>query len=382
LNARPHEITLLKIKNLIRRKIWRGRNPHDAMTGTGPILSTTSFPYVCDWLNKHPFRNKRDARLICNVINRSSIGVDAIDKVMKQLTLWITIITLSIAVGSSFISIKIVLDFLPPLFAFSFRFIISGAILILVSYIFDRKNEEIRKIKLWTNSLFIGIFMIYAGHGLIAWGAQFLTAGTASLLNSTIPLWVALLMFLLFHYRIINLTKIGLLLGFGGMIILVGPSIGGNGSDLVGIASLLLSSLSMAIASVYYSRVSLPQSVLLSAGMLMLIGGALQLISSAILGELNLLPSYSDITLSFLLSYLLLIFVGTVIPLAELFWLLKVSSPSIATTFAYVAPIVAVLLGWVILGESVTYLTVLATIVILIGVALIVRTSEKKQVLS
>src|SRR4030095_7999366 len=106
----------------------------------------------------------------------------------------------------------------------------------------------------------------------------------------------------------------------------------------------------MSIASVYYSRVSLPQSVLLSAGMLMLIGGALQSISSAILGELNLLPSYSDITLNFLLSYLFLIFIGTVIPMAELFWLLKVSTPSIATTFAYIAPIVAVLLGWALLG--------------------------------
>jgi len=374
---------LLKIKHIrLKEKYGEGEIPHEAKTGTGPLLLTISFPYVRDWLNEHPFRNEPDARLICNLINGSPIGPDAIDKVMKQLTLWITIITLSIAVGSSFISIKIVLDFLPPLFAFSIRFIISGAVLILVSYIFDRKNQEIKKIKLWTNSLFIGIFMIYGGHGLIAWGAQFLTAGTASLLNSTIPLWVALLMFLLFHYKIINLTKIGLLLGFGGMLILVGPSIGGNGSDLVGIASLLLSSLSMAIASVYYSRVSLPQSVLLSAGMLMLIGGALQLISSAILGELNLLPSYSDITLNFLLSYLFLIFIGTVIPMVELFWLLKVSTASIATTFAFIAPIVAVLLGWAILGEPVTYLTVLATIVILMGVALIVRTSEKKQLLS
>jgi len=310
------------------------------------------------------------------------IGLGVIDKLMKQSTLWATIITLSIAVGSSFISIKIVLDFLPPLFAFSIRFIISGAVLILVSSILDRKNQEIKNIKLWTNSLFIGIFMIYAGHGLIAWGAQFLTAGTASLLNSTIPLWVALLMFLLFRYQIINLTKIGLLLGFGGMIILVGPSIGGKESDLVGIAALLLSSLSMAIASVYYNRVSLPQSVLLSAGMLMIIGGALQLITSAVLGELNLLPSYSNITVNFLLSYLFLIFIGTIIPLVELFWLLKVSTPSIATTFAYLAPIVAVFLGWAVLGETLTYLTILATVVILIGVALIVRTSYKKQLLS
>jgi len=310
------------------------------------------------------------------------IGLGVIDKLMKQSTLWATIITLSIAVGSSFISIKIVLDFLPPLFAFSIRFIISGAVLILVSSILDRKNQEIKNIKLWTNSLFIGIFMIYAGHGLIAWGAQFLTAGTASLLNSTIPLWVALLMFLLFRYQIINLTKIGLLLGFGGMIILVGLSIGGKESDLVGVAALLLSSLSMAIASVYYNRVSLPQSVLLSAGMLMIIGGALQLITSAVLGELNLLPSYSNITVNFLLSYLFLIFIGTIIPLVELFWLLKVSTPSIATTFAYLAPIVAVFLGWAVLGETVTYLTILATVVILIGVALIVRTSYKKQLLS
>ena len=302
---------------------------------------------------------------------------------MNQLTLWITIITLSLAVGSSYISIKIVLDFMPPLFAFSIRFMISGGTLILVSYIFNKKNQEIKKIKLWTNSLIIAIFMIFAGHGLLAWGAQFLTAGTASLLNSTIPLWVALLLFLLFHYKITSLTKLGLFLGFGGMIILVGPSIGGGkGLDLIGIASLLLSSLSMAIASVYYAKVSMPQSVLLSAGMLMLIGGALQGVSSVLLGELTLLPSYSDITLNFLISYLFLIFICTVIPIAELFWLLKVSTPSIATTFAYIAPIVAVFFGWAILGESVTYLTIIATIVILIGVALIVRTSGKKELLS
>jgi drug/metabolite transporter (DMT)-like permease len=126
----------------------------------------------------------------------------------------------------------------------------------------------------------------------------------------------------------------------------------------------------------------LPQSVLLSAGMLMLIGGAFQGVSSILLGELTLLPSYSDITLNLLISYLFLIFIGTVIPIAELFWLLKVSTPSIATAFAYIAPIVAVFFGWAILGESVTYLTILATIVILIGVALIVRTSGKKEHLS
>ena len=92
---------------------------------------------------------------------------------MNQLKLWIVIITLSLTVGSSFIAIKIVLDSIPPLFAFSIRFMITGGVLILVSYIFDRKSQEIKKIKLWRNALFIGAFLILGGHGLIAYGAQY-----------------------------------------------------------------------------------------------------------------------------------------------------------------------------------------------------------------
>ena len=299
----------------------------------------------------------------------------------QQLKLWLVIITLSLTVGSSFIAIKIVLDSIPPLFAFSIRFMITGGVLILVSYIFDRKSQEIKKIKLWRNALIIGAFLILGGHGLIAYGAQYLSAGIASLLNSTIPLWVVLFMFLIYRNKITNLTKIGLTLGFSGMIILVGPSIGGDqGLSLVGIASLLISSLLWALGSIFSSKVSLPQNFLLSAGMITLIGGLLLIIPSILTGELNLLPfSYSDINFNLLISYLFLIFIGTVIPLAEFYWLLKVSTAPIANTFAYMAPIVAVFLGWAILSESVTYLTLIATIVILIGVALIVRTSENSN---
>ncbi|HYZ95246.1 MAG TPA: EamA family transporter [Nitrososphaeraceae archaeon] len=298
----------------------------------------------------------------------------------QQLKLWLVIITLSLTVGSSFIAIKIVLDSIPPLFAFSIRFIITGGVLILVSYIFDRKIQEIKNIKLWRNALIIGVFLILGGHGLIAYGAQYLSAGIASLLNSTIPLWVVLFMFLIYRNKITNLTKIGLTLGFSGMVILVGPSIGGDqGLSLVGIASLLISSLLWALGSIFSSKVSLPQNFLLSAGMITLIGGLLLIIPSFLTGELNLLPSYSDIDFNLMISYLFLIFIGTVIPLAEFYWLLKVSTVAIANTFAYMAPIVAVFLGWAILSESITYLTIIATIVILIGVALIVRTSENSN---
>jgi drug/metabolite transporter (DMT)-like permease len=293
---------------------------------------------------------------------------------MNQLKLWVVIITLSLSVGSSFIAIKIVLDSISPLFAFSFRFMITGGVLILVSYVFDRKNREIKEIKLWRNALVVGAILILGGHGLIAWGTQYLSAGIASLLNSTIPLWVVLFMFMMFHSKITNSARIGLALGFGGMIILVGPSIGGQGLSLIGVTSLLMSSILWALGSIYSGKSFLPQNFLLSAGMVTLVGGSLLLIPSFLIGEFNLIPSYSDIDLNLLISYLFLIFIGTIIPFAEFYWLLKVSTPPIANTFAYIAPIVAVFLGWAILDESVTYITIIATVVILLGVALIVRT--------
>jgi hypothetical protein len=86
LNARPHELTLLKIKHIrLKDKYGEGEIPHEAKTGTGPILLTCSFPYVRDWLNEHPFRNEPNSRLICNLINGAPITADNIDKVMKQL---------------------------------------------------------------------------------------------------------------------------------------------------------------------------------------------------------------------------------------------------------------------------------------------------------
>jgi drug/metabolite transporter (DMT)-like permease len=297
---------------------------------------------------------------------------------MNQVKLWVVIITLSLTVGSSFIAIKIVLDSISPLFAFSIRFMITGGILILVSFIFDRKNREIKEIKLWRNALVVGAILIVGGHGLIAWGTQYLSAGIAALLNSTIPLWVVLFMFLMFHSKITNSARIGLALGFGGMIILVGPSIGSQGFSLIGITSLLISSMLWALGSIYSGKSFLPQNFSLSAGMVTLVGGSLLLIPSFLIGEFNLILSYSNIDLDLLISYLFLIFIGTIIPFAEFYWLLKVSTPPIANTFAYIAPIVAVFLGWAILDESVTYLTIIATVVILLGVTLIVRTLDNK----
>ena len=85
LDARNHEVTLLKIKNIrLREKYGEGEVPHEAKTGSGPILLTLSFPYVRDWLNEHPFKNEPEARLICNLITGAPINSDAMWTMMKQ----------------------------------------------------------------------------------------------------------------------------------------------------------------------------------------------------------------------------------------------------------------------------------------------------------
>jgi hypothetical protein len=86
LDARNHEITLLKIKHIrLKDKYGEGEIPHETKTGTGPILLTCSFPYVREWLNEHPFKNEPNARLICNLYNGSPITADSLWTVMKQL---------------------------------------------------------------------------------------------------------------------------------------------------------------------------------------------------------------------------------------------------------------------------------------------------------
>src|SRR5919202_3722282 len=86
LDARNHEVTMLKIKHIrLKEKYGEGEIPHEAKTGTGPILLTCSFPYVRDWLNEHPFRNEPNARLICNLQTGSPVTPDALWKIMKQL---------------------------------------------------------------------------------------------------------------------------------------------------------------------------------------------------------------------------------------------------------------------------------------------------------
>jgi len=294
------------------------------------------------------------------------------------------LITLSILWGSSFLAIKEVIISMPPLFAFGIRFAVSGAALLIVFYFHEPKRTRRESIdrRHWMDGTIAAIFIILGGQGLLVWGAQYLSSGMTALLNSTIPLWIALLGALVLKQKLTRNTILGLVAGFAGLIILVNPFSTNSALNPLGVISLTLSSIFWAIGSMYASKSSsnLHMSILASAGILMLVGGILLLGTSFIINEFKTKQFTISNLPSTIIAFSYLIFLCTVVGYAEFFWLLKVESPAVANSFAYIVPIVAVILGWLIFKERITIQTIVASCIIIAGVAMMVRNKGTKPI--
>ncbi len=168
----------------------------------------------------------------------------------------------------------------------------------------------------------------------------------------------------------------GLLLGFAGVALLIGPSALGQHFDLLATGAVLSSALLWAVGTSYTRAVRLPASTVLSAAMQMLSGGVMLLIMGLLAGE-SAKIHIASITARSALSLAYLIVFGSIIAFTVYIWLLTVSSPSRTSTYAYVNPVVAVLLGWAVAGEALGVRTLVATAVILGGVALV--STRRKQ---
>jgi len=304
-----------------------------------------------------------------------------------QSRIWIILVTLWLINGSSFLAIKVSIDTIPPLLSAGIRFIIAGSVLYTIylvkSFLNTHKatkqemHEHIGK-RQWRDAIILGALLMVGGQGILTWGAQYLPSGITGLLNSTVPLWVAILALVIFKRHLSKLTILGLCAGFGGLMLLVGPSLGTGELSPVGTTALILSSILWALGSLYSTKSKLPVSILASSGMIMITGGLMLTAISLSLGEYRGLE-LSDISWQSLIALIYLIIIVTVIGFTDFYWLLRVTTPSLANTFAYVSPVIAVILGWALLHESITGTTIVAMIIILMGVALMVTKPHKRK---
>ena len=277
--------------------------------------------------------------------------------------------------GSTYLAISFAVKTLPPFLFAAVRFLAAGVIL----YVFARLRGAARPTRIhWRSALIIGGLLLLGGNGLLVFAERTVPSGIAALIVSMAPIWMALLDWLRPGGVRPRLPVIGgLALGFVGVALLIGPNALQGHLPLVGALIVVVGSLSWAAGSVYSRYAPFPKEPLLGSGIEMLGGGALLLILSLATGEAGKVHLSAVSTRSALALVYLIIF-GSIVAFSAYTWLLRVSTTTRVSTYAYVNPVVAVLLGWAFNGESVGGQTLLAAAVIVASVV-IITTFHRQQ---
>lgn len=280
--------------------------------------------------------------------------------------------------GSTYLGIRYAVETIPPLFMMGVRHLLAGT---LVYGWVRRRGTPAPTAKQWGCALVAGALLFVGGHGILAWAEQKIPSGLAALLCATLPLWTVLVARIDGSERKLEAKAwAGLLVGFGGVALLIGPDFLGRRLDLPAAGAAMASALLWTVGTSYARKSSLPTSAALSAAMQMMSGGAMLLLSGVVTGEGAHLD-VAAITLRSALALAYLTVFGSIVAFTVYVWLLTVSSPSRVSTFAYVNPVVAVFLGWMLAGEAMGVRIVAATAVILMAVGL-VNTSRKREAAS
>jgi drug/metabolite transporter (DMT)-like permease len=269
--------------------------------------------------------------------------------------------------GSTYLAIRIGVREVPPLLLAAMRFLVAG----LVLYGWARaKGAPAPTPREWVVASGMGAMVFLFDYGLLFWAEQRVPSGIAAVVLATIPVFITLLeIAILRTQRLTARLALALLVGIAGVIVLVNPSasFGEAPIDRAGAAALLVSALSWSLATVMTRKVKLPQSKSMSSAAQMTSGGVQLLLAAAIAGEFSRFHPGS-VSWNAWLALLYLIVAGSVIAYTAYIWLLHYESPTKVGTYAYVNPVVAVLLGYFAGGEAIGSRTLLGTALVLASV--------------
>lgn len=268
--------------------------------------------------------------------------------------------------GSTYLSNRIALESMPPFLISGTRFLIAGGVLLLISRL---SGVRLPRHGAWMTAAVPGVLMIAIGQGAMVYATQTLPSGIVALLFAMLPIWATLLQWALPEGRRPSSGILaGLLLGSTGMGLLMG---GGNGPGthwhMGAVATVVLGTLSWAVAALHIKRQAQQGSALQGAAMQMLIGGACQIVFATLCGEWQNF-SFSQVTprSGWAITYLVIIASVITYPLYN--WLVKAASPTLVATFAFVNPVIALYLGWLVFDEKMSMLTVMSSALIVCGV--------------
>lgn len=277
--------------------------------------------------------------------------------------------------GSTYLAIRYAVETIPPFLLGGGRFVISGAIL----YLWTRRSGRTRPTRAqWKGAAVAGLLMLVGGNGAVVWSEQHVASGLVALIVAIVPLWMVLLDWLRpGGVRPRVPVFVGLALGLAGLGLLIGPdALRVNESAALDVGAALVpivGSMLWAAGSIYSRQAARPSSAPLATGMQMLAGGTGFLILAAAAGELGSFH-IGAVSRNSALGFGFLVTFGSLVGFTAYIYLLRVTTAAKAATYAYVNPVVAVLLGWAIAGEAITARILVAAAVILGGVAIITLT--------
>jgi len=290
--------------------------------------------------------------------------------------LWIALLALYIVWGSTYLGIKVAIETIPPFFHAAVRFLASGIILVIwqrsVGVAMPTRQQ-------WISVAIIGNLLLLGGNGLVSWAEQFIPSGIAALIIGSVPIFLVIGEALRPGGVKPNWQAIlGIVIGFVGIYVLVGPSKeAGMALNVFGVIALLSACVLWTFGSIYSKNADLPKSVLMSTGAQMLMGSIGLFIVSALTGELVGWDA-SAVSARSIYGVLYLIFIGSLIGFVAYGWLLQNAPISLVATYAYVNPIVAVLLGYWFGNEALEPRIWLATAII-VGSVMFINSRSKPR---
>ena len=278
--------------------------------------------------------------------------------------------------GTTYLAIRVGLEALPPMLFAGMRFVIAGTVLFLLMH--RQRGARLPVGREWLDLSVVGLMLLGVGTGAVVWAEQWVPSGMAALLVATSPFWVTGIEKTLSGGERIGVRGlVGMLIGFGGLILLVAPDLFGtslSGSYLLGIVALQVGCASWSAGSVYAKHHPTGVMPLLGASVQMLVAGLAFTVVGTAAGE------WVDVRLSLrsLMALAYLIVFGSIVAYGSYTYAIQKLPLSVVSTYSYINPVIAVLLGWAILGEPLGWRVAVAMMIILGGVALVKTAPQRK----
>jgi drug/metabolite transporter (DMT)-like permease len=279
--------------------------------------------------------------------------------------------------GSTFLGIRIGVREVPPLLFAAMRFFTAGIVL----YAWTRaRGVPAPTRREWASATVMGVLIFLMDYGMVFWAETRVASGITAVLLATIPVFMALAEIIFLRTQKLTLRlALAMLAGIAGVGVLVSPSAGfGQAAiDPLGAGALLIASICWSIGAILPRKLQLPESKVMSSSAQMVVGGLLLLLASALFGNFKHF-SVNAVSKEVWIALAYLIVAGSIIAFTAYTWLIHHESPTKVGTYAYVNPVVAVVIGYFLGGESLGARTVAGTLLVLVSVVVITTAPKKK----